>query len=657
MIALAVSVAALMAVGLRLRHAFGAPDASPDASRATAVVRGALWAFALLVGVEALLGAAGRLTARNVAVALSLFAAAVLAWRPRRPVPTDLARAPLSAVESALVAALGAALVLLLWTGLHKTEFLYDTLSYHLHTPATWMHAHRLEIVPAVFGDPAPAYAPSNIELWFLFLLAPLRSDYLAGSGQLPFAALAAAAIVASVREAGGSRTAALGAGLAFLLIPEVWEQAATAMVDVGMAALLLASLPFARRAELATCAAALGLALGTKYVALVLALPFVAFAVVTAARRPGSVTPRRLVAVVAIVLATGGFWYLRNAVVTGNPVFPGAVPGLALPALYDGAAMRNWDYHLPIGRPLGLASILAGAGVGFATATGVAFARRRRTAELAIFLAEVALFWFVVPYQASRFAFAAFGVAAIAIGRAADRPPAALGWGALAAAIGGALIEIPTGARLLLVPAAMLGACAPAAARRLSPTWLVALGLGGALGLVATVVSGFGAYLARDPGYGPAEWSWVRANVRDARLAYTGANVEFPLTGERVGNRVMYVNVAGEPDDRLHDFARRAPGQRSSSAEPAPYRDGASFDVWWRNLRAAQAEILFVARLHPIVLRSIAADGDGFPVERRWADEHKERFVLRYASSEARVYAIRDAPPLSVPHIFEPAR
>ncbi len=648
MIALAVSVAALMVVGLRLRHAPGAPaspDASSDASRATAVVRGALWAFALLVAVEALLGAAGRLTARNVALALSLFAAAALTWR-RRARPADSPRAPLSAVESALLAAIGAALVLLLWTGLHKTDFPYDTLSYHLHTPASWMHAHRLEIVPAVFGGASPAYEPGNVELWFLFLLAPLRSDYLAGSGQLPFAALAAAAVVASVREAGGSRTAALGAGLAFLLVPEIWEQAATAMVDVGLAALLLASLPFARRVELPTCAAALGLALGTKYVGLILAFPFAAFAAVMAARRAGSVTAPRLAAVAAIVLATGGFWYLRNMVVTGNPIFPGAVPGLALPALYDGAAMRNWDYHLPIGHPLGLASILAGSGVGFATATGVAFARSRRTAELAIFLGEVALFWFVVPYQASRFVFAAFGVAAIGIARAADRPPAALGWGALAAAIVGALIEIPTGARLLLVPAAALGACAPAAARRLSPTWRRALALGGALGLVATVSAGFGDYVTRDPGYGPPEWSWFQANVRDRRVAYTGANVEFPLTGQRVGNSVMYVNVAGELNDGIHDFVRRGHLGPSSSAEPAPYRDGASFDVWWRNLRAAGAEILFVARLHPIVLRAIAADGDGFPVERQWADEHPERFVLRYASSEARVYAIRDAAP-----------
>ena len=58
--------------------------------------------------------------------------------------------------------------------------------------------------MPAVFGDPSPAYAPSNLELVFLLLMAPLRSDILAGVGQLPLAALAAAAIVAAVREAGG---------------------------------------------------------------------------------------------------------------------------------------------------------------------------------------------------------------------------------------------------------------------------------------------------------------------------------------------------------------------------------------------------------------------------------------------------------------------
>ena len=138
----------------------------------------------------------------------------------------EKAREPLTTLDVACVFALTAVVLLRAWTGFGKTTFLYDTLSYHLHVPATWLADRRLEIVPAVFGDPSSAYAPSNLELWFAFLMAPLHSDYLAGTGQVVFAALAALAIVAAVREAGGRRTAALAAALAFLLIPEIWQQA-----------------------------------------------------------------------------------------------------------------------------------------------------------------------------------------------------------------------------------------------------------------------------------------------------------------------------------------------------------------------------------------------------------------------------------------------
>ena len=64
-------------------------------------------------------------------------------------------------------------------------------------------------------------------------------------------------------------------------------------------------------------------------------------------------------------------------------------------------------------------------------------------------------------------------------------------------------------------------------------------------------------------------------------------------------------------------------------------------FDVWLRNLRAAGADVLFVAALEEIVARNVPADGDGFPVERAWADAHPALFHLRYASPAARVYGI----------------
>jgi hypothetical protein len=638
MITLAVSLSALMAIGWRLH---GAPG-FPDASRATSALRGALGAFASLIVAEALLGFIGLLTARNVG--LALVGVALTLHSRSSPRPAEEARTPLSRVDAALASAIAGAFLLLVWTGLHRTDFPYDSLSYHLHETAAWMHDGRLSMVAAVFGDTAPAYTPSNVELWFLFLMSPLQSDYLAGCGQVPLAALAVVAVVASVREAGGRRTAALAAGLAFLLIPGVWEQATTAMVDLGLGAFLLASLPFARRVEVPTWAAALGLALGSKFIGIVLVVPFIVFAALMARRRPGSFGLRQLLAAGVIALGVGGFWYVRNVVITGNPIFPAAVPGLHLLAVYDGAAMRNWDYHLPVRHLKALATLLANSGVGFATAIGVAFSRRPRKEEVVLATALVVLFWFGIPYQADRFLFAAFGVAAIAIARAAPEGAFALGWGPLLGAVLGGAIQ---GTRLIWVvlpAAAAVGWFGLPAFQRAPRRLRLGLVVAWSLGLAAVVAVGFGGYEKRDPPYGVPAWSWFRAHVRDARVAYTGSNVAFPLTGEHVGNRVVYVNVAGQPADRLHDFARRLGTGPGTNPEPTLYREGATFDVWWRNLRSAAIEVLFIEKLHPIVRRNIDADSDGFPVERRWADEHPERFSLQYASASARVYAVAGA-------------
>ncbi len=651
MIVLGASLALLVAVGVRLARVTAA--AAADESRATRALRVAVWAFAILVAVEAALGAAGHLEPRATLATLAVVAAAVLlATRGRARGRTLAARAPLTALDVTYLTALGAALLLRGWSGVHKTTFLYDTLSYHLHVPATWLADHRLEIVPAVFGDPSSAYAPANLELWFAFLMAPLRSDYLAGSGQLPFAALAALAVIGAVREAGGRRTAALAAALAFLLVPEIWQQARTAMTDLGMAALLLAALPFVFRlqrdaasGDLLTAAAALGLAIGTKYVALPLAAPF-ALALGLAAR--GRARPTEVAAAVAVLLATGGFWLLRNLVVTGNPFYP--VATLGLPGLYDRAAMRAWDYHLPVQDVAALGGMLVAAGVGFGLVAMLVLIARRPRPEIWLLTALLAIFWLWVPYQESRFLFAALGVAAVAVGRAAAGPTGGLDWRAGTLLLAG-LVEFPTLERWLIVPAGLAGGgaalawrCLPERRRRpLLIGGLAALLVGGTLALVV----GLGHYRAREPGYAVGgdlddAWVWFRANVRGTSVAYAGTNLAFPLAGRDLGNRVAYVNVAGAPDDRLHDFAARAPaGGRAATPEPAPYRDGASFDVWLRNLRTARAAVLFVAALDEIVARSVTTDGDGFPIERAWADAHPALFHLRYASPGARVYGI----------------
>jgi hypothetical protein len=242
-----------------------------------------------------------------------------------------------------------------------------------------------------------------------------------------------------------------------------------------------------------------------------------------------------------------------------------------------------------------------------------------------------------------------------LALGRAAARPPAWLGWGALALAIVGELMEFPTPDRLALIPAAVVGAGLAAGGRRLAPALRRAATAAGGIVLVAAAVAALALGLARARAAGPRyalgeeidqAWAWFGAQIHDASVAYTGSNLAFPLAGRNLSNRVVYVNVAGAPRDLLHDFARRLSpaGGGAVTPEPAPYREGADFDTWLRNLRADGSQVLFVAAMYPIVQRNVTADDQGFPIERAWADAHPRIFSLRYGSPAARIYAV--APP-----------
>jgi len=167
-----------------------------------------------------------------------------------------------------------------------------------------------------------------------------------------------------------------------------------------------------------------------------------------------------------------------------------------------------------------------------------------------------------------------------------------------------------------------------------------------GALAFMGAVVAKLHAYPARFPGYSVGDeldegWVWIWDHIHGETVAYAGLNVPFPLTGRELTNRVVYANVALGPEARLHDFDRR-PHAPVTTAEPPLYREGANFDSWCSNLRACQATSLVISSLYPIVARNIEHDGDGFPIERAWADAHPDRFTLRFANPRVRIYAVR---------------
>jgi len=650
---------------------------NPTSSLSLAWLRGALAMVAFVVVAEAALGFAGLTAAAPPLIAFALLAAGVAAaqrgWRALRAPAAETTALRATAADAGAALALVVALASRLTEGLHHAggAFTYDVLSYHLHLPASWWAAGRVGIVPTPFGDQAPAYAPANAELTYLFALASTGNLRLAHAGQAAYAALAALAIVATARQGGASRPGAVGAALAFLMIPEVWQQASGAMADLALASFLLAGLPFLWRLwcrdrtrdgrDVLALGAALGLAVGTKYVGALLAVPLLAATAWLLARNAtlaGWSRWRATGAIAGLAFACGGFWYARNALLTGDPTFPVTLRlgGLTIaPGLYGGAEMRRWLYHLPVTDLQPFLEMFAETGWGFLACLAIALPSllfRRRPWAPALFASYVALGWLVVPYQQSRFLFAAWGVAALTPALAAPAGRPALRELAFAPAIAGAAWQYPTPARLLTA-ALWTGAAVLAAREARSPRppgrWSRAapwLGLPTTAVLVLALIAWTRPYSHADPqparvGDGhDAGWQYVAARLHGRRIAYAGSNLPLPLWGWHLENRGRYVNVAGKLSDVLHDF-RDGPGH-TDTAEPAPERARPDRAAWLANLTAAGTDALFVTRLYPEVAAGMPHDAEGFPSERAWADALPDRFPLIFATPDVRIYDVR---------------
>ena len=654
--------------------------AGRSAPRSMLWLRGALAAFGIVVVTEAAAGFAGALAVATpiVGAAGLVGLGALVAAHRRARNETDQDRPPrFTRTDRFAATALGVALLSRLWEGLHRAHSTYDVLSYHLHIPATWRAAGRISVVPTPFGDQAPAYAPSNAELTYQLAMSLTGNLRLAQAGQAPFAALAALAIYATARQLGLARLLGCGAALAFLMIPEIWMQSSDAMSDLALASFFLSCVPFVLRLrqhrsglDVAALGVGLGLMAGTKYVGGGY-LGLLGAAGVAALLRCGSGWSRRRSVLVLglLTLACGGFWYLRNVIATGDPIFPVTLrfgPLILGKGLYEGATMRAWTYHLPTRNLQPLVEMFEETGWGFlltliAGFGGLVLAKRpERPLAVAVL---VAFGWVVLPYQQARLLFPAWGVASVMLAEAASLVPEALRPLVLAPAVVGAALQYPTATRLLVAGAwgvvtlsAALGPRLPFADSSASATGSVApsqVERGRRRGLPVALLAGACAcagvvWIRACPDELPYRigdhhddaWAYVREQVRGRRIAYAGSNLPLPLWGWRLENTVRYVNTAGRLDDRLHDF-RDVPQAAPVTAEPAPERARPDLRAWLANLDAAKIEVLFVARLYPNVLPSMPHDDEGFPVERAWADANGGRFHPRFTTADVRIYDV----------------
>lgn len=202
----------------------------------------------------------------------------------------------------------------------------WDAISYHLADPRLFLMAHRISSLPTEHHSNFPFL------MEMLYTVGLMYEGYaLANLMHLVMTALTAVAMFGFCRRIQGSVCGWI-AVILFVSTPVVLWESSVAYVEMGLGlfttlAVLAAvrglsgSLPHVsakdRNQWINLCGICIGFALGVKYLALVpfgLILLFVVF-------RSRSVRSTLLYATIALSVASP--WYIKNIVVTHNPVYP----------------------------------------------------------------------------------------------------------------------------------------------------------------------------------------------------------------------------------------------------------------------------------------------------------------------------------------------
>ena len=613
----------------RLPHLAGVPRVLAVGVLATAV----LSAAHLLPG---LVGLLSRWSAALVALAFAVVALRV-AQRPGAALPSPPVGEGPRAGESPVswgiaVAAAGAVGLWLVASAFNRTVLPpegIDSLTFHLPNVAGWIRSGTFWRVDQFNPLLTNGNYPQTGDLTFLAVVQPWRNDWLIGVVNPVFIVLAGLAVYAAAVELGAPRPASILAGSLFAVVPVVGLAAnGEAMTDSAMFATLGAGALFllrhargAPRSELLLGALALGLCFGTKWYSVWAVAAVVLVWLV--ARRPGLV--RDALPVAGVIAAVGGFWLLRNLVMSGNPVPPVEVSILGL-TLFDAPRdvirecagftiadyVGDWDvwadHILPAYEDT---YALPGAAIDAGLLGAVAIAIRARGAMLAgiALVGLLTLGYAFTPYSAfgpedrpilvganARYLapalLAAAPLAAVALGRA-GRLRVPLELLALAAVIQGIdrAFEVGLGVVGTLVGAllglAFVGWQAAGAADGIRPRWLQRAARAGLVVAFLALLVAVGHTRQREFNDGRYEdgdpaIAWIARNAPDGRrVALAGVwSVEgrapvWPAFGERLGNEVDYLGPT--IDGQLREYSRR--------------------DRWGAALRRGRYDLLLVGR------------------------------------------------------------
>ncbi len=574
--------------------------------------------------------------------------------------------------------------------------FAHDDLSYHLVFPAEWMQKGTIETRAIPFGNHSPPYYPMNTELFYLWLLLPLREAFHLNAAQVVFLGVSVLALRSIFRRCGAGRAASITAASLFCVSPVVVPELARAYVDLAFAAFFLMALDscLAFRERPTTSrwlqfVAISGLFVGTKILGAVLGLlfvlPFFGIVLWFARREARSVSAvrvvRNLLFGVIVFLACGGWWYVRNYLLTGNPVFPLEVEicGVTLfPGAYRRTALPESLYSqlLDFFDPVLLWLFLAGAAV---TILAAVWSRRPMFLLIGIVapIYLALLFGLVVPFNYPRFVLAAYGLACAVflLPLGASRPWRLMAESVIAVGLIGILFFEKSRTALLL----------PLLEPRLAGDTLVwgAFTLG-CFALVLLLILCIGRWKPRsgmmsallvavpsvllllffnlasrvaDPGgacfvegFRNAREPFILVHEKyfGKKVAVTGTNQSFLLYGKGFSNSVAYVSVNSRQGWMFHDHVKNFEGDRTALMEDRNgaryYRNRASYPDWIVNLDTWGADLLVCSRLMPWNQgreKGYVYDARGFPLESIWAERHDRKFRKVFESPFYKIFEV----------------
>lgn len=561
--------------------------------------------------------------------------------------------------------------------------FGWDDLNYHFTFPVEWLKQGNLDTPITVFDDPSPSYYPINGSLFFLWLIFPFRSAVLADLGQVPFFILAFLAAYGISRKLGLEKDLSFYAAALFTLIPNFFKQLQIAYVDVMVAALFLACVYYLfllsekfSFPNLLIYSMALGLLLGTKTVALpycfLLFIPFLCLSLKNFSK------PHFLALSILIIILLGGFSYIRNFFITGNPLYPLDLKlfgntifnGVMDKSVYE-AHFKSEDYSLAkmlFHEGLGLQTTVFILPAVFLALPATLFKKRKPVNFNLIYFLILPLFIYlvyryIIPLANTRYLYPLLGI------------------GTITGIFLFKILGIPRTLLNILTAICVL-ASVPELAKRQELVAAIILTVLLFFGLLPAIkyirkksfiksplfifpflylllcffslavrfyqLNEYPAYIkmVKYSGFWPDAtyaWEWLNKNTQGNNIAYAGRPVPFPLYGTNFKNDVYYVSVNKQEPAKLHYFpqSRYRWGYDFSALhknleEKGNYRAGADYSVWLDNLTSHMTDYLFVYSLHQT--RDVE-----FPIEDRWAKENPDRFKLVFTNSTVHIYEIID--------------